>query len=304
MSSVPDQLKDLISTELGEDAFRYLLNKNRGGSSGKKGSRYEDIFFGYKIAEVAVEYFGQPGPWPLVHSQVLGFVDDVVVRASSKSEYCQLKNVATLTWTGGEHPIATDFEYQHVIASKLGEPAPCTQLVVSDQMLYDSLRESIPDRIKDYTSVKYFPYADGSLNRVVLESTDLRELLRPLSKSENPTLDELEGVLGVLIISSFHHPEGGTVDELLRSANRKTPNQLRSLVVADLKQFIRDDFRAVLAAIPSLTYSFDKGFFTWSGFGTSGTFPQDCASEQFAEFQEEVVRQRPLTFEDFEGLHP
>ena len=79
---------------------------------------------------------------------------------------------------------------------------------------------------------------------------------------------------------------------------------LRSLDIVDLKQLIRTDFTNTIAAIQGLTYAFDKGFFSWSAFGTSGIFPSDCSDEQFAQFQETVVQQQPITFDDFEGLLP
>jgi hypothetical protein len=72
----------------------------------------------------------------------------------------------------------------------------------------------------------------------------------------------------------------------------------------DEKQFVIPNFENTLAAIPGLTYSFDKGFFSWSAFGMSGIFSTDCASAEFAEFQAVVVQNHPITFDDFEGLLP
>ncbi|HAT30475.1 MAG TPA: hypothetical protein DCW29_06350 [Janthinobacterium sp.] len=295
---------ELIERCLGEQARKYVLNKKTGGESSKKGNRYEDYFLVYKAAEIAVEYLQKGGKWPSLHGQVLGFVDDVVVKAVDKTEYFQLKNSPSISWTKGDHPLETDFRYQFVIASYLNEPAPTTDLVVSDETLRAKLEESIPELIKAHTSARYFPYGEGHLNRVVLESKHLQELLSFLSKSVNPTLDELEGVFGVLLIASCLHPDGEAVDTMLRSANKRVPNLLRSLNVADLKQLIRADFTNTIAAIPGLTYAFDKGFFSWNAFGTSGIFPFDCSDAQFAQFQEIVVLKHPITFDDFEGLLP
>jgi hypothetical protein len=303
-SASQNDVKELIRVMHGDAGVTYVTNKKRGGDSGRKGPRYEDFFFVYKAAEIAVTYIAQPRPWPAVRGQVLGYVDDVVVLTRTQSDYYQLKNVASITWTSGDHPLEADFANQYTIAQALGLPRPLTHLVVPDADLKAKMVAAMPQTISAHSSVVHFPYSDGSLNRLVLECTHLQELLKTLSKRREPTLDEIEGVYGVLTMSLLQHPDGAEVDVLLDSANKRLPNLLRSLNVVDEKQFVISNFENTLAAIPGLTYSFDKGFFSWSAFGMSGIFSTDCASAEFARFQANVVQNQPPTFDDFEGLLP
>jgi len=299
-----DPVKNKIAEILGADALKYAQNKKKGGDNGKKGTRYEDFYLAYRAAEVAVSYLGKPVPWPSIHGQVLGFVDDVVVRSGEKTEYSQLKNVKTIGWQTGDHPLETDFRYQFQVATALGEPTPLTDLVVSREELKTALGVAIPDSIIDHTAVKYFPYGDGSINRLILENPELQKVLAQLSKKLNPTLDELEGVLGVLVLTGFHYPDGGSVDEIIRATSKIHPNYLCSLNVADVKQFILPGFENALAGITGLAYAFQKGFFSWTAFGMSETFGTDCSTQQFADFQNQVVHRQPMTIDDFEGLLP
>jgi hypothetical protein len=305
MSIVPDPgVEQLIRRTFGDDAYTYALRKQRGGDSGKKGARYEDFFLAYKVAEIAVASLGQPTPWPHLRGQVFGFVDDAVVQSPVQTEYSQLKNVSSITWTSGKHPLETDFLYQYQLSTELKLPSPITQLIVSNKQLKVELEATIPASIASHTRVLHFPYGDGSKNKLLLESPELQDLLRPLSKKPKPSLADLESVFGVLIIATFSEPHGATVDTLLRTANREQPYQLRCFDVVDLKQYVQPEFEAVLASVPGLSYSFDKGFFSWSAFGTSQTLHTDCTSEEFARFQKRIVQKKSLTFDEFEELLP
>ena len=294
----------LIAQAFGNDVYTYAVNKQRGGDSGKKGSRYEDFFLAYKAAKIAVENLDKPCPWPHLQGQIFGFVDDAVVRTPTETEYSQLKNVESISWSSGKHPLEKDFYYQYSLAVQMGDASPRTQLVVSNKDLKDKLKASMPNAISAHTQVLHFPYGDGSKNRLLLESVELQDLLRPLSKKPNPSLADLESVFGVLIIATFNEPDGGTVDSLLRAANLEHPYQLRLLDVVDLKQIVHVEFEGLLAAISGLSYSFDKGFFSWSGFGMSQTMHTDCTSEEFGRFQRRIVQHKPQTFDDFEELLP
>lgn len=296
-------LAKVITDTIGLDAYKYACNKHRGGDNGKRGCRYEDFFFGFKAAEIAKAHLGRAGAWPRLRGQVFGFVDDIVVNSSVATDYFQLKNVKAITWASGDHPLETDFLYQHTVATALGEPIPRMHLVVADLELKGRLEQNVPDAIRGYTSVTYFPYGE-TLNQIVIQNAELQELLKPLSKNPNPTLDELEGVYGVLIMSSFHFPDGAHVDEMLLSANKKTPNLLRAIYIEDVRQYLLPGFEDVLAAIPGFTYAFNKGFFSWSAFGMSEIFRTDCASDQFRDFQTAVLQRQPLTIDDFEELLP
>lgn len=289
---------------LGDEAATYAANKHRGGSNGKKGSRYEDFFLAYKIAEITVEKLqGVRADWPFVGSQTLGFVDDVVVSCRNATHYYQLKNAAAITWGAGKHPIATDFSYQYKLACYENQPSPNTHLVVSTQALAEQLRLEVPRDIQTHSSVVYFPYSDA-LNRLVLENDGLHSTLAGLSKAVTPSKDQLVGVLGVLTMACLNFPHGAPVDQILKSANDYMPHQLSVPGLIDAEVVLSPSFVAILDGIAGLTYDVRKGFFSWSGFGMSGVLSFSCADPQFVTFQETVERVKPTTFDSFEELVP
>lgn len=305
-SPAPFAEKNLLASIvacLGEDIAKYAANKHRGGENGKKGSRYEDYFLAYKVAEIVFARIGNHDlDWPVLAGQTRGFVDDIVVQENTKTEYFQLKNVEAITWTGGKHPVATDFSYQYKLACYEGQPNPMTSIVVPHRRLEEDLLGTIPGDIQMHSGVVLFPFS-VTPNRLVLENESLHPVLSGLARSRAPEQDELVGVLGVLIIACLNHPEGGSVDEILRSAHRYTPNQLRSSGVLE-PVVLRVRFGEILAEIEGLTYDVSQGFFTWAGLGTTGGFDFDCADIRFSQFQELIERECPTTFDGFEELLP
>ena len=297
-----DQL-DAIRSQFGKKAAKYLASKHRGGSSGKKGSRYEDLFLTCKIVELAAQVIERGGPWPVVRGQIFAFVDDVVVATVEKTEYYQLKNAKCVSWSGGTHPISADFDMQFRLSQRTGDADPWTRLVVPDRVLMEKLRATIPAGIVLHTTVEFFPYIE-SLNRLVLEYPELHPSLAILSRSPVPNVDELEGVLATVMMGCFQHPNGASIHQILKDACRVVPTLLCAWQITDVAVFVRSDFKSVLDRINGLAYSFDKGFFRWKAYGTSGVFSVDCSTKQFAEFQDSVVQNKPTTFDDFEGLLP
>lgn len=295
-----------IETLLGPEARKYAENKQRGGASGKKGCRYEDFFLAAKAGEIAADYFSSKKlDWPILRGQTFGFVDDAVVLAKVNTNYYQLKNVKSITWTSGDHPLGTDFEYQYRLSIHLKEPNPTTILVVPEAQLQELLSGTIPNAIKAHSSVTLFPFCDGHSNRIVQECKELQENLRKVVKVEHATLDELVAAFGVLILACMENPDGCSVDEIVKNANRYFPAQIRTLAEGDDgAKLLAEDFVNTLARIPRLTYDVKRGFFSWSAFGTSGVLGFDCSSDEFKQFQENVVQQQPMTFDQFEALLP
>ena len=56
----------------------YLQRKNRGGTSGQKGTRYEDYFAIYQIAQLAPAVLEAKAVIYCL-SQILAFVDDLIL---------------------------------------------------------------------------------------------------------------------------------------------------------------------------------------------------------------------------------
>lgn len=296
MQSALPSLSDFEGS-LDDKTIRYLNNKNRGGENGSKGCIYELIYLASVAAKLLCEFEVTPtSKFPRLHWQLIGFVDDACVEHEDTTEFYQIKNVQSLSWTTGEHPIYEDFELQYQVSSKVGSPSPCTSLVVPDIALQVKLTAEIPDTIKLHSNVHYFPYLDGSLNRIVQENDEVRDSLKQITRSENPTIDQLEAVLGVLYLACMHTKGGKSLWQMYEVASRQHPNQLRLF-----EEFnVMPEFEDALNRIRNLSYNFDRGFFNWSALGTSGTLGVSCANEKFVEFQKRVIQRQPTTFDALE----
>lgn len=97
-----------IQEHFGNATLRYLQNKNQGGNSGQKGTRYEDYFAVYKLAQLAQDII-EAELNVQFSSQLLAFVDDLIIQHNSKIENYQLKNTPSVSWRQGNHPIQADF---------------------------------------------------------------------------------------------------------------------------------------------------------------------------------------------------
>jgi hypothetical protein len=294
-----------IQACLGSDAAQYATNKHKGGSSGNKGTRYEDFFIANKVVEAAAQLIELPmSPDPHIQGQHLGFVDDLRIAWPARTHYFQLKNACIVTWLTGEHPIATDFHCQKVLSEHCAEPDPHTSLVVSTSTLADSLAANMPAHIQDHTSVEHFPW-HPTINRLVMERPALQGQLAELTHIEQATLDALSGTFGAVLMSCLQHPGGATVREIMVHASRMFPGQLRLLPPTEnWENHLLPEFKRVLDAIQGLSYGASRGFFHWMGFGTSGVFGSSVLSEAFQEFQRNIIQTEPTTFEAFEEALP
>jgi hypothetical protein len=298
-------LYEHITACWGEAVAKYAANKHRGGSNGNKGTRYEDFFITTQVVAEAVKLFENPGqPATHIKGQAPGFVDDLRIATDTSTKYFQLKNQENVSWTAGEHPIADDFAYQVTLSKHLGEPNPSTNLVVSSATLKSALAKSIPGAIQEHTDTQHFPWTETA-NRLLLESPDLRQQVAKLSHSETPTHDAIYGAFCMLQMACNEHPQGATVLELLEKASSFCPGQLRlPPPEKDWGSHIDPNFKQALAFVPGLVYSIKRGFFHWSGFGTSGVFSSSVLSEEFIRFQNDIVQRQPKTFEEFEEVLP
>ncbi len=294
-----------IKACLDDGAATYAERKHRGGTNGAKGTRYEDLFLAVKVAEAAASLIDDPSAeWPHVMGQCYGFVDDARLSTSTRTEYYQLKNKESVSWTSGEHSIEADFYNQFRLATHLKEPMPTTGLVVANEKQHQSLTYSMPAKIASHSSVHYFPWL-LTANRLVIQCPAVREPLKKLSKAEEPTLDDLTGVLGVLLITCIEHPDGASVEDIMTYASRVYPGQVRGFPASeDWERHLTEPFRQVLTQIHGLSYGAKRGYFHWTAFGMSGVFGWSCVSKEFLEFQELIVKNAPKTFEELEKLLP
>lgn len=276
----------------------YVQKKHEGGTSGKKGTRYEDFFATARIAEILAAHVQDHGPLPTVEEQALGFVDDLVVAETATTKYFQCKNSATVSWSSGDHPIEVDFENQIILARELGKPDPKVELVVSDSARAEKLGGEIPKAIETSTTVRHFPYAER-VNQLVFSNESLRETLSKLTRMEAPEIDDLEAAFSALLLCWVKVSGKCTLEELVKSAREQSPQLLRVLPINEESQGLSEDFVNALAAIPGFSYSVKRGFFSWAAEGFLETLRCDCKSEAFERFMRRVIQAKPRHFDDF-----
>ena len=84
----------------------HLQRKNRGGDSGQKGTRYEDYFAVYKLAQLAPVIMESEFTIDFL-SQILAFVDDLIIDIEAEPiQHYQLKNSSTVSWAGHHLSVA------------------------------------------------------------------------------------------------------------------------------------------------------------------------------------------------------
>ncbi|RAS27942.1 hypothetical protein [Paraburkholderia bryophila] len=302
-STLPVLDDALIERMFGQSGLKYLRNKHTGGTSGKKGTRYEDQFAAFKIAEALADHVRHGRQLPVIEEQALGFVDDLVVADSSATKYFQCKNSASVSWSGGDHPIGDDFKCQIDLATALQKPNPLVELVVAEAQTAENLADKIPPDIVACASVVHFPYF-GSLNRLVLTHAPLREHLLALTRKEKPDLDDLEGAFSALLLAWIKVVGESSVEAIAQAARQQSPQLLRTFPLTDGEQHLLPQFIDALAGVTDLRYSVKRGFFSWTAEGFSETFTCECGSEEFARFQQRVIRAKPSNLDDFWELLP
>lgn len=280
--------------------LKYLRNKNRGGSSGQKGTRYEDYFAVYKLAQLARRIIAFDSKINF-SSQQLAFVDDLIIEINANLlQHYQLKNSHNVSWANGKHPIQEDFANQQ----KLNQNRPHKShifLVVSDKARATRLVANIPSDIQPFSRVVYFPYAPDILT-LVNQLPGFKDALTYLSAFEHPAPDKLDYVakalLGAWVTSNFTNVSG---KELLLKAQRQTPQYIRSF---ETSFDIAPQLAKILDNIEDLDYNLAKGFLHWDYADglQCGIQPYSIDTEAFRRLQERIIHHNPRTFEELEPL--
>ena len=300
-----NEISDAVAAYFGASAVVYLLNKARGGASGKKGSEYEQQFTTAKVVELLNDQLQSFNTdWPVLEEQAFGFVDDLVVRKSASVHFHQLKNMQSLSWYAGEHPLATDFARQVELCCRLKSAPAKTTLVVSSQAVCKTMQDSMPSQIDCHSTVEFFPYAGHSINKLVMEHAPLRRALSQLTSTDQPNVNDLEAAFGVLMMGTKSANGPVSVQSIVNKAQSLYPSALR-LFPWDLDQFKLDNqFVKVLEKIHGLVYGVERGFFHWDTFGMSGVLQYNCLDPRFTKFQSVVIKYSPSNYDELEKFLP
>ena len=300
-----DQLTQVLSKEV----FSYLRNKHRGGRNNQKGNTYENFFAIYQIALLAPEAIAQAANIYIL-SQIPAFVDDLIIDrgADSALQHYQIKETKSLSWgtDTSQVKIAYDFRLQFDLNTQALNRTSEIFLVTSSDHVANELTESLPNDLRSYSSVIFFPYRP-TLNALLQISNDLKNAIAYLTAFEFPTLDKIDCVASVLLgawVSS--DTSQTTVLEILQKARNCQPSFIRSLSL-DKSFALASKVISILQAIDGFTYELSKGFFHWQyQVGTvvymDGTYPFSLDSEEFQKFQKLIIQLEPKTFDKLENL--
>ena len=293
-----------IGDLLGKDAVANLTAKTRGGQSGFKGFRYEDLFGVHRIARLSKKLI-QEGKDAFVEWQSAAFVDDFVVRRDEERSFkgYQLKNALNVSWATGAPSIAADFERQYAVCAAEGYTDIRLRLVCSNGETVTALTNSTPEPIAAYSRSFWFPYTEKLL-QLLNEHDWMTEDFAYLSRSETPTRMEVNQVVGILVGAWALKAPRALVSEVIAQARDVSPTLLRSVKPdTEAASALSDEARAILGDIADFRYAIMRGFLHWSALGdsTKGVLSFDCFTEKFQVWQRHLVQRRPRTFQELEG---
>jgi hypothetical protein len=301
--------EDQLAQVLSQEVFSYLRNKHRGGINNQKGNTYENFFAIYQIALLAPEAIAQTANIYIL-SQIPAFVDDLIIDrgADSTLQHYQIKETQSLSWgtDTSQVKIAYDFRLQFDLNTQALNRTSEIFLVTSSDHVANELTASIPNDLRSYSSVIFFPYR-STLNALLQISNDLKNAIAYLTAFESPTQDKIECVASVLLgawVSS--DTSQTTVLEILQKARNCQPSFIRSLSL-DKSFALASKVVFILQSIDGFTYELSKGFFHWQyQVGTvvymDGTYPFSLDSEDFQKFQKLIMQLEPNSFDELENL--
>lgn len=293
-----------IGDLLGKDAVANLTAKTRGGQSGFKGFRYEDLFGVHRIARLSKKLI-EEGKDAFVEWQSTAFVDDFVVRRDEERSFkgYQLKNSPSVSWTTGAPSIAADFERQYTVCVAEGYTDIRLRLVCSNGETVTALTNSTPEPIAAYSRSFWFPYTEKLL-QLLSEHDWMTEDFAYLSRSEAPNRMEVNQVVGILVGAWALKAPRALVSEVIAQARDVSPTLLRSMRPdTEAADALSDEVRTILGNIADFRYAIMRGFLHWSALGdsTKGVLSFDCFTEKFQVWQRHLVQSKPRTFQELEG---
>jgi len=251
-------LNELIGADC-ESYFSYLKNKNKGGLNNSKGNTFENHFTIYKIARSFNKFYKEDNLY--FSSQMFAFVDDLVIEQYDEHKnngwFYQIKNVQTLDWSGGTHPLENDFINQRLVSERLGLPSSLG-LVVSTDNVFEKLQSTQPDNLKHVELINF--KSANSIPSLIRDNELIRKELIRMCAFENPPNFVLE-TLAAILLGSWDSSDKKKVSlgEIIENCYRLNPHYIRGL-----ENKISASLEKLFAAIAGFTYKVEGGYIRWT----------------------------------------
>ena len=257
-----------------EEDKAYLANKHKGGEANAKGGLYEDFYAVFQIVSCIAHYKATLDGVALQTQLEDTFVDDLLI--ADASQRLRPDGTPLTEYQVFENQIKDCHERNEQFALKL--------IYSSSSSL---VGEKIPDSIKAYTTVEYFPYQED-LNGLIIISEAFQDALRIISVMGNEsTVDELVNnamvFLGVWKACGCKH-RVRLSDIVSRAEDTKHFNLA---IFSD--ETLSESCREILDGIEGLSYSVIGRMFYWQMGNFTGSCPWPEGKEQ------EIINKKPTT---------
>jgi len=289
-------------TEFGPEVLDYFKRKQRGGTANQAGSRYEDFFSIFQLAQLFYLLMAENVPTDIeIHAQAEAFVDDLLIcdlRYHSQRHF-QLKNSQNIAWGNGPKSISDDFNKQKLLNDSLSIEKTQTVLVCADEVKTQKLKKNIPQMIANFSQVIFFPHLQ-TLNHLLLSHEEFKDALKRICFSSE--LDKLEALAAVMLgCWSDKKTTIYSATKLLTHLQNTWPNYLAK---TDAGIKLLDEVKKILSGIEQFAYAIENGYFSWTyGNGLdTGVFLDPVDSEPFLDFQRRLIAQYPKQFSELEGI--
>lgn len=295
MMTIEEKIQNLFGLETKE----YFKNKQKGGKSNQKGSRYEEFFSVMQLAKSFALLMKDDSQSIEIIAQAEAFVDDLVVvdmNCNSKQHF-QLKTTEKLSWGRKEKSIRDDFYKQKILNDDSNISSTYIYLVNSSSDRVKILKDTIPSDISSFTDVIYFPEA-ATINELSLICKDFKKSISQICLSNDP--DKIEALSKIILAHWVDKKTTITsVKDFLLTLENIFPNYLAKISVAiDFLPGVEN----ILSNIVLFDYKIEKGYFSWNyGNLDSGIFSYPVDSKEFMLFQQEVLSECPKIFDDLES---
>ncbi|NOQ14916.1 MAG: hypothetical protein GQ583_10640 [Methyloprofundus sp.] len=289
-----------VENLFGPDVERYFTNKQTGGNSNQKGSRYEDFFSVMQLAQLFQLLTNDDREDIEIYAQAEAFVDDLLIKYQKHNtqHHFQLKTSPTVNWGNGLKSIGDDFYKQKVLNDNLGIDITRTILVCSDKEKAARLQKKVPQNIADFADIIFFPEVD-TINHLLLIHDEFKVLISHICFSND--IDKLEA-LAKLILGHWVDKKTTltSVNGLLSTLENVFPNYLaRSNIAVNLLP----EVERIFSTITHFSFKIEKGYFSWRYHDfDSGTIPYSVDSTEFIAFQQEIASKCPRQFDELEGI--